>query len=179
MHRAMRRYLGIFVAGALASMVAVLGLASTASAQQTDVGAGGVCIFNVLPNPVSGFPASVHIEGTAPAGSTVTAFSGATTLVSTVTAADGTFHSPDFTLTGPTDVSANFSTQPGDGYATGCATAEGATVVRVDAAATTAQQPLAFTGSNNTPSFVLIGVAAVVVGLVLTVGARRRHRINS
>ena len=40
-------------------------------------------------------------------------------------------------------------------------------------------QALAFTGSNNTTSFVLIGVTALVVGIVLTVGARRRSRISS
>jgi LPXTG-motif cell wall-anchored protein len=40
-------------------------------------------------------------------------------------------------------------------------------------------QALAFTGSNNTGSFVLIGVTALIVGIVLTVGARRRSRVSS
>jgi LPXTG-motif cell wall-anchored protein len=54
-------------------------------------------------------------------------------------------------------------------------------VVRVDieGAAASQAQALAFTGSNNTHSFVLIGVAALVVGLVLTVGARRRNKVSS
>jgi LPXTG-motif cell wall-anchored protein len=34
---------------------------------------------------------------------------------------------------------------------------------------------VALTGSSNTPSYVLIGLAAVVLGLVLVVAARRRH----
>ena len=41
------------------------------------------------------------------------------------------------------------------------------------------QRALAFTGSNNTTSFVLIGVTALIVGIVLTVGARRRSRVSS
>jgi LPXTG-motif cell wall-anchored protein len=104
-------------------------------------------------------------------------------LITTVTAANGTFHSADFTLTGPTNVTANFSLVNANGYATGCNDPNGSLVVRVEAAQVARQaqqaQALAFTGSNNTSSFALIGVAALVVGLVLTVGARRRGKVSS
>jgi LPXTG-motif cell wall-anchored protein len=62
-------------------------------------------------------------------------------------------------------------------YATGCADPHGVLGVRVSAAE--ASQAPALTGSNNTHSFVLIGVAALVVGLVLTVGARRRNKVTA
>ena len=79
-------------------------------------------------------------------------------------------------------MSATF-TVAGGSYATGCADPDGLVVVRVRAAGENVQraqaQALAFTGSNNTTSFVLIGVTALVVGIVLTVGARRRSRISS
>ncbi len=37
---------------------------------------------------------------------------------------------------------------------------------------------LAFTGSSDTPSYVLIGIAAIVVGAVLVVAARRRSQVS-
>jgi LPXTG-motif cell wall-anchored protein len=177
-----RRFTRVIIVGVIAAFAAVPLFATSASA----VDAGGVCVFNVLPNPV---PAggTVHIEGTAPAGSTVTA-SDVTdpgtpiVLISTVTDASGNFHSADFVITPPRDISATF-TLAGSNYATGCANPQGLLVVRVEAAAATVQQQqqqaLAFTGSNNTTSFVLIGVTALIVGIVLTVGARRRSRVSS
>jgi LPXTG-motif cell wall-anchored protein len=167
------------VFGAIAAFAVVPVFATSASA----VVAGGVCTFNVLPNPISPpFPAQVHIEGSAPLGSTVTAFSGATPLVSVATDSGGNFHSANFPINPGTDVTATF-TIGGSSYATGCASPEGLVVIRVDpVGAQQAQaqaQALAFTGSNNTTTFVLIGVTALVVGVVLTVGARRRSRISS
>jgi len=37
---------------------------------------------------------------------------------------------------------------------------------------------LAFTGSNNTPSYVLVGIAALVLGAVLVIAARRRSQVT-
>lgn len=177
-----RRFTRIVLVGAIAAFAAVPLFATAASA--ADASSAAVCTFNVLPNPV---PAggTVHIEGTAPAGSTVSAFDVTNPgtpilLTTTVTAGSGNFHSADFSITPPRDISANF-TLAGLSYATGCANAEGLLVTRVDplAAAAVQAQALAFTGSNNTTSFVLIGVTALIVGIVLTVGARRRSRVSS
>lgn len=181
MQRSMRRFTRMAIAGAIAAFVAVPLFATSASAVDA---AAAVCTFNVLPNPV---PAggTIHIEGTAPPLSTVSAFNVTNPgtpilLVTTLTTATGTFHSADFAVTPPVDISATF-TLAGSNYATGCANSEGLLVTRVDAEVVAAQQQraLAFTGSNNTTSFVLIGVTAVIVGIVLTVGARRRSRVSS
>jgi LPXTG-motif cell wall-anchored protein len=179
----MRRFTRMAIVGAIAAFVAVPLFATSAAA--VDAGAA-VCTFNVLPNPLAGpFPAAAHIEGAAPAGSSVSAFDVTNPgtpilLTTTLTTAGGTFHSADFGLTPPVDISATF-TLAGNNYATGCANPEGLLVTRVDPAVVAAQQQraLAFTGSNNTTSFVLIGVTALIVGIVLTVGARRRSRVSS
>jgi LPXTG-motif cell wall-anchored protein len=179
-HRSMRRFTRIVIVGAIAAFAAVPLFATSASA--VEAGAA-VCTFDVLPNPV---PAggTVHIEGTAPAGATVTAFDvtnpGTPILVSSAIAnASGNFRGPDFVITPPRNFSATF-TLAGSDYATGCADPDGLLVVRVEVLAAAVQrQALAFTGSNNTTSFVLIGVTALIVGIVLTVGARRRSRVSS
>src|ERR1700704_4832595 len=68
--RTMRRFTRMAIAGAIAAFVAVPLFATSASAVDA---AAAVCTFNVLPNPV---PAggTIHIEGTAPPLSTVSAF---------------------------------------------------------------------------------------------------------
>jgi LPXTG-motif cell wall-anchored protein len=183
-HSSMRRFTRIVVVGAIAAFAAVPLFATSASA--VEAGPAGVCVFSVVPNPV---PAggTVHIEGTAPADADVTAFDvtgnpANPPVVATATAdGSGNFRSADFAITPPRDISATF-TLSGSNYATGCASPAGLLVVRVDpvvAAAAAQRQALAFTGSNNTTSFVLIGVTALVVGIVLTVGARRRGRVSS
>ncbi len=48
----------------------------------------------------------------------------------------------------------------------------------VTPAAQPAAAALAFTGSSDTPSYVLIGIAAIVVGAVLVVAARRRSHLS-
>jgi len=71
---------------------------------------------------------------------------------------------------------------PKDAYAAACATAGGIQAFNVGAE--TATRPpapaaaLAFTGSSDTPSYVLIGIAAIVVGAVLVVAARRRSQVS-
>jgi LPXTG-motif cell wall-anchored protein len=175
-----RKLTRIVIFGAIAGFAALPLLATSASAQSSG---DAVCTFNVVPNPIAPpFPAAVHIEGTAPPNTQVTAFNGATPLVTTTTDGGGNFHSANFGVNPDTDVSATFAVAGGS-YATGCADPEGLVVVRVKAA-TAAQaaqqaQALAFTGSNNTSTFVLIGIAALVVGMVLTVGARRRSGVSS
>jgi LPXTG-motif cell wall-anchored protein len=72
----------------------------------------------------------------------------------------------------------------GNAYVTGCTggeivVLEAANVTRA-AAAPAASPALAFTGSSNTPSYVLIGIAALVLvlGAVLVVAARRRSQVS-
>jgi hypothetical protein len=177
--RSVRKLTRIVIFGAIAGFAALPLFATSASAQSSG---DAVCTFNVLPNPISPpFPAAVHIEGTAPPNTQVTAFNGATPLVTTTADDNGNFHSGNFGVNPDTDVSASFAVAGGS-YATGCADPEGLIVVRVKGA-TAAQaaqaQALAFTGSNNTSTFVLIGFAALVVGMVLTIGARRPSRVSS
>jgi LPXTG-motif cell wall-anchored protein len=69
-------------------------------------------------------------------------------------------------------------------YNAACPTPGGQEVIRVqaEAASATTNRPgaaaLAFTGSSDTPSYVLIGIAAIVVGAVLVVAARRRKQVS-
>ena len=136
MQSSMRRFTRIAIVGAIAAFAAVPLFATSASA--VDAGAGAVCTFTVLPNPAAPpFPAPTHIEGTAPAGSTVKAFDVTNPgtpilLATTLTTATGTFLSSDFGITPPVDISATF-TLAGSSYATGCANPEGLLVTRVEA----------------------------------------------
>src|SRR3954471_19581390 len=69
--RSVRRLTRVVMLGAIAAFAAVPLLATSASAQSSG---DAVCTFNVLPNPIPPpFPAAVHIEGTAPSGTEVTA----------------------------------------------------------------------------------------------------------
>ena len=191
MQTTVRRFTRIVALSAIA-LVALGGLASAASAVEegVDLGEGGeqLCTFNVLPNPM---PASgqVHIEGSAPAFATVIASRAddlndpPTPLAEAQADGAGAFVSADFHLDGPTDVVANFFLEGEahtNAYAKGCGDPQGNVVVKVlGAEAQQAAQALALTGSNNTGTFLMIGVAAVVVGIVLTVGARRRSQVSA
>ena len=186
-----RRFTRSIAVGAIA-LVALGGLAGAASAAgEVDLGEGGeqLCTFNILPNPLPA-DGNVHLEGLAPPFATVIASRAddlndpPTALAEAQADASGAFVSANFHLDGPTDIVANFFLEGEahlNAYAKGCGDPEGNLVVRVlGASASQSQaQPLALTGSNNTSTFVMIGVAALVVGIVLTVGARRRSRISA
>jgi LPXTG-motif cell wall-anchored protein len=173
-----RRLTRIAVLGAVAAIAAVPLLATSAAADEPPP-SPGPCTFTVTPNPVPvppGFPADVVVAGSVPiAGVTVNVFvNGVLQPGSVVVGASKQFSIPVH-LTAASNITVNYLFGNQNAYATGCAEPGGSLVVRVDAA--TASQALAFTGSNNTHSFVLIGVAALLVGLVLTVGARRRSKV--
>jgi len=146
--------------------------------------------------------------GTAPGTVTgsVTAPDGATQVIVTFTPNAGETGSPQsqtfpvpagggtinfsFDVAVPGLVRANFSFGDGNAYSTGCSGPGGIEAVAINGATTPpsggepaqAQTPraaaLAFTGSNNTPSYVLVGVAAVVLGAVLVMAARRRRQVS-
>ena len=77
----------------------------------------------------------------------------------------------------------NFTFGNQNAYTAACAGVAGEVVVRVQAAQVTRPpvveaQALAFTGSSDTPMYVLIGIAAIVIGTVLVVAARRRSHLS-
>ncbi|MFN8027727.1 MAG: LPXTG cell wall anchor domain-containing protein [Acidimicrobiia bacterium] len=145
----------------------------------------GDCTFSVTPNPVAALPANVTVAGTAPAGVTVELFvNGSTTPAATQTLAASPDPAPfSFPLTvtaNNTQVDINYTYGSQNAYVQGCTDVAGTVVTRitVQTAGENVARPLAFTGSNNTPTYVIIGAAAIVVGLVLVVAARRRSRVH-
>jgi LPXTG-motif cell wall-anchored protein len=192
-----------FVGVALIGVVALFALPMLAAGAQTattngSAGSDGVppdppgdCVItSVTPNPVPAFPSQVTITGTAPStdNTTVVLFAdgvaaspvGATDVVSQAIT-DGTF-TLKYTVNAPTNLSVNFTFGNQNAYTAICALPSGETVVRIEAQqAAQAARPsaqLAFTGSSDTPSFVLIGIAALVVGAVLVIAARRHKQVS-
>jgi LPXTG-motif cell wall-anchored protein len=139
----------------------------TAGAQTTTTTAG-TCSFTVSPTTLPNGGGTVTVTGTAPAGSSITVFESGTQVATTTANSSGAW-SVTVTVTATTDISASFGSAPYPLNA--CTTVSGHVVV---AGAVIA---LAFTGSSHTTTYVLIGVAAFVVGLVLLVAARRRRHV--
>ena len=161
----------------------------------------GECTFSVTPNPITAVPTQVTISGTAPTtdnthvvlfvdGVAATPNSG-TDVVQTDPAPDGSYTLLYTVTTVPADgsglpLSVNFTFGNQNAYTSGCIGPGGEVVVRVKvvtspataAKPAAAAQALAFTGSSDTPSYVLIGIAAIVVGAVLVVAARRRSQVS-
>jgi LPXTG-motif cell wall-anchored protein len=147
-------------------------------------------ILSVTPNPVTAFPATVTVTGTVPSGVHITLYgqtppvTGPVVALASQDVVDNTF-SLSANLTAATDLSVNFTFGNQNAYTAGCATPAGEVVVRVDVKAAevikpaaAAAQALAFTGSNDTPSYVLVGIAALVLGAVLVIAARRRSQLS-
>jgi LPXTG-motif cell wall-anchored protein len=162
-----------------------------AGAQTVDPDVPGDClILSVTPNPVPAGGGVVSVSGTAANGVTVQLFIDGVAAapvspgdVTSQLVTDGTW-ALSYKLTTTADVSVGFTTNDGNAYTGGCTTPGGETVVRVDVAVSPADvvrpntAALAFTGSSDTPSYVLIGIAAIVVGTVLVVAARRRKQVS-
>ena len=179
------------LAGLAVAAVLVVALAMPSGAQTTTTfvpGEGaapspGPCTFAVTSTAPTQFPASVTVEGTTPTGQAVhvSVFfqqdgSPNNNVVGQQDLANGGAFSVTFTANGAGNVSANYTYGPKNAYTTGCATVNGLVVVRVEAQAAT---KLAFTGSNNTPSLILIGTVALIAGLVLVIAVRRRSEITN
>jgi LPXTG-motif cell wall-anchored protein len=177
---AVRKGVGVALVGLLGALVLPM---LAAGAQTTEPASD--CTFSV-----SGTSPNFEVTGTAPAQSNVTLYF---TPVSTgVKAAVQTQPGPSFhfLFTAPEtgDISVGYVTTDGNAYTAACGTAGGEIVVRVTVEGATAARPaaapaaaakaLAFTGSSDTPSYVLIGIAAIVVGAVLVVAARRRSQVS-
>ncbi len=187
MRNTMRKLMGVAVIAVIGATGAFVASPMLAASAQTV----GQCTIT-SPNPVL-VPAtggSVTVTGTAPSGFgtvTVTLFVNGNSAGSQTVGSGGTF---SFTVTVvPGDqITVGFATLAGSAYTAVCGTAAGVTVLGVQAqvaAASASRSPvqvesaLAFTGSSNTPSYVLVGVAALVLGLVLVVAARRRSQVNT
>ena len=81
----------------------------------------------------------------------------------------------------PASSTANFLYGSQNAYTTGCTGPGGIqaiAITRSAAGAAAAAQRLAFTGSSDTPIYVLVGIAALVIGAVLVVAARRRSQVS-
>jgi LPXTG-motif cell wall-anchored protein len=184
-----------FLGAALIAMVGVFVLAPAIAGAQTTTtttfvpGEGappvpGGCTFSVTPNPVAALPANVTVAGTAPGGVTVELFvNGSTTPAASKTLPaspdPGSFSFPLTVTVNNTQVSVNYTYGNQNAYVQGCTGVGGEVVTRITVQTAPAQvAALAFTGSDNTPTYVIIGAAAVVVGLVLVVAARRRSKVH-
>jgi len=176
----MKKILGVAAAG----LVAVLALASSAAAVETVPGEGGVaptspgaCSFIVDPAGSTVFPINVTVTVTAPVGVTASLFlDGVVKGGPTVVPASGTVvYSNVNVASANVGISVNYTYGNKNAYTTVCSGAGGEVVIRVKAEAAT----LAFTGSSsNTPTYVLVGIAAIVLGLVMVVGVRRRASVR-
>jgi LPXTG-motif cell wall-anchored protein len=184
-----RKFLGAALFGLLVVFVTAPGLAGA----QTVPGEGappvpGDCTFSVTPNPITAIPSTVSVAGTAPGGVTVELFvDGAATpaqsQVLPATPNPGQFSFALSVTHDPTSVEVSYLYGNKNAYVQGCTDIAGNIVTRITKATAPTEAPavaskLAFTGSNDTTTYVLIGAAAVVVGLVLVVAARRRSRVN-
>jgi LPXTG-motif cell wall-anchored protein len=200
--KSVRNLMGVALVGLLGAFALPM-LAAGAQTATTNGSTGsdgvppdppGVCTFSVAPNPVDAFPTQVTISGVAPttdnthvvlfASGTAATVQGPGDVVAADPAPDGSY-TLKYTVSAAVDLSVNFTFGNQNAYSSGCAGPGGITVVRVNVKAAevakpapAAAQALAFTGSSDTPSYVLIGIAAIVVGAVLVVAARRRKQVS-
>ncbi len=182
MRNRVRSIWGVALAGVLGALVAFPLLAPGAGAQTASV-----CTFTASGTA----PGTIDVSVTTPAGATEVRVtftpddaSIAPQVFTRTPPAGGGVTSLQFTADGPGVVTANFFDADGNAYGTGCSAPDGTEGISISRAPTAPTQApaaqaraLAFTGSNDTPSYVLIGVAAVVVGLVFVVAARRRRQV--
>jgi LPXTG-motif cell wall-anchored protein len=180
--------MSVAVVGVLGALFAMPMLAAGAQEGVAPTPPGDCVILSVTPNPVTAFPATVTVTGTVPSGVHITLYgqtppvTGPVVALASQDVVDNTF-SLSANLTAATDLSVNFTFGNQNAYTAGCATPGGLVVVRVDVKAAEvvkppAAQALAFTGSNNTPSYVLVGIAALVLGAVFVIAARRRSQLS-
>jgi len=166
-------------AASVVGLVAVFVLAPPASAGTGGAPTSpGACTFEVTGT----FP-NLTVHGTTPAADVqVTAYfqadgSATQSVIGTTHLTNGGPWSFAFTAPSPGNVSANYTYGNKNAYTTGCIGPGGITVIHVGAEE--AARNLAFTGSSHTTTYVLIGLAALALGTVLVIGARRRSRVDA
>jgi LPXTG-motif cell wall-anchored protein len=176
-----------FVGVALIGVLGAFALQASAGAQTVPPAPVTCTILSVTPTTVPAGGGTVTVTGTVGAAVHLTLFAqtppgtGATVAIAQQDVAAGAF-SISGNVTGASDISVGTSSIGDNAYIGGCATPAGETVVRVNVSGNEVARPaaaaLAFTGSSDTPSYVLIGIAALVVGAVLVVAARRRSHLS-
>jgi LPXTG-motif cell wall-anchored protein len=191
-----RKLVGVALMGVLGALFALPMLA--AGAQEFIPGEGppptpecNITSFSPdAPVPQASFPVTVTVAGTVDTAATLTLYgatppTAAPVVLNTQAVSPGAF-SISGSVGGPSKITLGITYGPENAYAAACAAAGGVTEFNVEAQVATkpptSEPPtgaaLAFTGSSDTPSYVLIGLAAVVVGAVLVVAARRRSQVS-
>ena len=193
MRNPVRKFLGTALIGLLGVFVAAPAIAGAQTTAPIPGDGVGQCTY-IVPTTVAATGDQVQVTGSAPGGVTVQLFvnnSVTPTAQQVLPGTSATTQPFSFTFTvttSPTVVSVNYlyggtGEAAGNSYVAGCSngnvSGEVVTRITVQTAGEVVARPLAFTGSNNTPTYVLIGVGAVVVGLVLMVAARRRSRVHT
>ena len=187
MRNPVRKFVGVAVIAVLGILFALPMLA--AGAQEGGPPPTPDCVIDNATTTTVTFPTDVTISGTLSLPATLTLFAEAPPGSGTKTIVGGPTDFPagpwSFTVnnvTQPTTFSVGITFGNGNAYTGACANAAGSPEITVSAeAAAVTQAPaaaLAFTGSSDTPSFVLIGIAALVVGAVLVIAARRRSQVT-
>jgi len=159
-----------FTSVILGAAIVVVALAGTGSAAGAADSAS--CSFSVA----AGSAGHVDITGAAPAGVYVKAFvAGNVNPAGTGTAnGEGSFAILGVAGSTSDTITVSYSANPETAYpTTSCSRVQGDVVVRV-AADPSAAAALAFTGSSSSTSLVFVALAAIVVGLALVIGLRRR-----
>jgi LPXTG-motif cell wall-anchored protein len=193
-----RKFLGVALIGLLGVFVAAPAIAGA----QTEVVPGegapaspGICSFSVTPAEIPVGGTQLTVTGVVPIGAAqVQVFYNADLLtfdefknppagvtpvgVGTPDASGNFSITPGVVVTTATDVAVNYTFGNKNFYATLCSNPAGANVTRINVAGETVARPLAFTGSSETPTYVLVGLGAIAVGLVFVVAARRRSRVH-
>ena len=186
MRNPVRKFVGVAVIAVLGVLFALPMLA--AGAQEGGPPPTPDCVIDNATTTTVTFPTNVTISGTLSLPAQLTLFAEAPPGSGTKTVVGGPTDVPagpwSFTVnnvTQPTTFSVGITFGNGNAYTGACANAAGSPEITVSAEAASASRPaaaLAFTGSSDTPSFVLIGIAALVVGAVLVIAARRRSQVT-
>jgi LPXTG-motif cell wall-anchored protein len=164
----MRRLLAIAGITAMTALVGAGIVAAPAGAQaQAQV---FTCTFSVSATDLAAGGGPVQVSGFAPADTKVHVLvNGVEQATAQSSKTDGAWGPVTVTITTTSDVRVTIEQ---DYPATPCIGPGGTDVQRVTVAGTKA---LATTGSNNTTTYVLVGVVLLVTGLALAIAARRRE----
>jgi LPXTG-motif cell wall-anchored protein len=189
-----RKFMGVAVMGVLAALFAMPMMG--AGAQEFVPGEGpppspecNITSFSPEgPVAETSFPVSVTLAGTVDQDAVLTLFGSTPPGADPVVLNEINVSPGDFSISGqvggPSTITLGITYGPEGAYAAACATEGGVQAFNVEAQGASKPAPaaaaaqLAFTGSSDTPSYVLIGIAAVVVGAVLVVAARRRSHLS-